>query len=134
MNSLLPPEQARELVEQARSAMAHAIAPVSGFAVGAALLAADGSTATGCNVESRSLLQVVCAERTALLRALTDGRREFTHLAIVAAKQAPVAPCGLCRQMLFEFAPDLMILTETAAGAIDQRPLADYFPFAFNGP
>lgn len=114
--------------------MGRAVAPVSEFPVGAALRSVDGAVAYGCNVESRSLLQVFCAERTALLRALADGRREFTHLAIVAAKQAPVAPCGLCRQMLFEFAPDLMILTETAQGAIDQRPLADYFPFPFAGP
>jgi cytidine deaminase len=134
MNCLLPPHEARELIEQARGAMRRAVAPVSGFPVGAALLAASGAVATGCNVESRSLLQVFCAERTALLRALADGEREFTHLAVVAEKQAPIAPCGLCRQMLSEFAPDVTILTEDAQGAIIQRPLADYLPFPFPGP
>jgi cytidine deaminase len=79
-------------------------------------------------------LQVFCAERVALLKALSDGRRDFTHVAVVAEKAAPCAPCGLCRQMLLEFAPEINVLTQEADGRIIQRPLAAYLPHAFRGP
>jgi cytidine deaminase len=114
--------------------MLDAVAVVSDFPVGAALRTDAGEIFTGCNVESRSLLQVFCAERVALLKALSAGARRFTHLAVVAAKQTPVAPCGLCRQMLAEFAPEVVVITEDSGGAVRQRPLSDYFPFPFEGP
>lgn len=134
MKKRLSPTEARELLRQAREAMGRARPAVSDFPVGAALRTADGRIYEGCNVESPSLLQVFCAERVALLAALSQGERAFTHLAVVAAKMTPIAPCGLCRQMLAEFAPDILVVTADAAGKIRQWPLAHYFPEAFEGP
>jgi cytidine deaminase len=134
MTRKLPPSVARELLNQAREAMRRAMPQVSDFPVGAALRTAAGKVYPGCNIESPSLLQVFCAERVALLAALSQGERAFTHIAIVAAKQTPIAPCGLCRQMLAEFASDILIISEDAAGKIRQWPLAHYFPEAFEGP
>jgi cytidine deaminase len=134
MNAPLSVEEARRLLGRGKDAMRLAVAPVSAFPVGAALRTAGGDVFVGCNVESRSLLQVVCAERVALLNALSAGARQFTHIAVTAAKAAPISPCGLCRQMLAEFAPDVIVVSEDATGEIVQRPLADYFPFPFKGP
>jgi homotetrameric cytidine deaminase len=128
---LLPENEAKMMLSEATAALAYSHAPVSGFRVGAALLAADGEIVRGCNVESPSVLQVFCAERVALLKALSEGLREFTHLAVVAEQRDPVQPCGLCRQMLMEFAPDLIVITRLADGSPRQIPLADYLPESF---
>lgn len=127
-------QAAKSLIEAARRAMKSSYSRQSGFPVGAALLCRDGEVVTGCNVESDSLLQVFCAERVALLKALSAGKRDFTHVAVVAEKAAPCTPCGLCRQMLLEFAPEIIVLTEETTGLIVQRPLLDYLPHAFRGP
>jgi len=132
--SKLSAETIKKLIEEARKAREFAYAPYSGVQVGAALLAKDGSIFTGCNVESPSLLQGVCAERVALLKALSEGRREFTHLALVADKRAGVSPCGLCRQMLFEFAPDLIVIVEDENGEPGYKALAAYLPEPFVAP
>jgi len=131
MPKTLPADQARRLLAAAREAMANSISTWSNFPVGAALRCADGTVYTGCNVESASLLQVVCAERVALLKALSEGRREFTHLAIIAQKRPAISPCGLCRQMLFEFAPELMIVLEREDGEPVQKPLSSFLPDPF---
>lgn len=98
------------LSEAARSASEKAIAPWSGFSVGAALLTAAGKVYTGCNVENPSLTLVVCAERVALFKALSEGEREFSAIAVYASEKEYCPPCGSCRQMLFEFAPDLIVV------------------------
>jgi len=134
MPHALPADEARNLLTAARAAMNHAHAVWSRFPVGAALRCADGTIFTGCNVESPSLLQGVCAERVALLKALSEGRREFTHLAVVAERRAGVSPCGLCRQMLFEFAPDLIVIVEDENGEPGYKALAAYLPEPFVAP
>ena len=100
--------QPEELMERARQAAGRAYAPYSGFAVGAALACEDGSVYTGCNVEGCSFGNAICAERVALVKAVSDGHRRFAALA-VAGGETPCVPCGICRQMLLEFAPELRV-------------------------
>lgn len=102
----------RNLFEIATEAASNAVCPVSNFPVGAAILSEGGQVYTGCNVESPSLLQSVCAERVALLKALSEGARKFKMIAISTPKRPGASPCGVCRQMLFEFAPGIRIIRE----------------------
>jgi cytidine deaminase len=124
-----------DAIEQLRAAaadaMAHAHAPYSGFHVGAALLAADGTVIVGCNVENSSYPAGSCAERGALAAAIVGGHRDFTHLAIVTDADEPTAPCGMCRQALMEFAPGLQVTSYTTSGAEARWLLADLLPHPF---
>jgi cytidine deaminase len=120
-----------ELRERAVGAMNAAYAPYSGFRVGAALLAADGSIAVGCNVESASYPAGVCAERVALGAAVTQGHRQFLAIAIATEAQEPTPPCGVCRQALVEFSPDLVVLSVTRGGHEARWSLGDLLPNAF---
>ena len=98
-----------KLLELALDARKNAYVPYSGYAVGAALLAEDGRVFTGCNVENAAYGNTLCAERTALVKAVSEGCRRFTKIAIASAGSAPY-PCGACRQSLYEFAPELEVL------------------------
>ena len=119
-----------ELIEAAREARKNAYCPYSGFAVGAALLARSGRVYRGANCENVSFGGTICAERAALAAALTAGERRFLTLA-VAAGDAPVAPCGLCRQMLAEFG-ELRILRAAAQGdEYRETTLSTLLPEAF---
>ncbi|MCL4235702.1 MAG: cytidine deaminase [Deltaproteobacteria bacterium] len=120
-----------ELVAMAIEAARRAYAPVSDFPVGAALLAEDGRVFTGCNVESPSLLHVVCAERVALLKAVSEGARDFETMAIHAPRRDDIAPCGLCRQMMVEFAPHLRVLLVRDADDWRETDIAALLPDAF---
>ncbi|MBC7317834.1 cytidine deaminase [Candidatus Bipolaricaulota bacterium] len=104
-----------ELVKQAVEARRMAYAPYSGFSVGAALLAKDGRIFTGCNVENASYGLTVCAERVALFKAVSEGAKEFVALA-VACGEGPCSPCGACRQVLYEFAPHLLVIMADGSG------------------
>jgi cytidine deaminase len=99
-----------ELLAAARDARLHARCAYSGFAVGAALLAADGRLFRGCNIENATYGLTVCAERVALWKALSEGADRFTHIAIAADTSQPTPPCGPCRQLLWEFAGDLQVI------------------------
>jgi cytidine deaminase len=103
-------EQVDRLVVAARGVREFAMAPYSRFKVGAALLGSSGRIYTGCNVENASYGLTVCAERVALLKALSEGERSFTLIAVVAEPEAPTPPCGSCRQLLWEYCGDLPIV------------------------
>src|SRR5437016_13474148 len=97
------------LIMEALSARQRAVAPYSKFKVGAALLTRDGKIISGANVESASYGLTCCAERVALFKALTDGEKNFTAIAVVARSPDGAAPCGACRQLLAEYAPDAQV-------------------------
>lgn len=99
-----------DLLARAVAARANAYAPYSQFAVGAALLAADGHIVTGANVENASYGLSMCAERVAIFRAVADGTTAFTAIAIAGPEDIATLPCGACRQVLYEFAPDLAVI------------------------
>lgn len=101
----------RELVELAFTMLERSYVPYSHFPVGAALLCQDGSVFTGCNVENAAYGSTICAERTALVKAVSEGHTDdYVTLAIVGNSPEPCWPCGSCRQMLYEFAPNLRLL------------------------
>ena len=125
----------RALEQAARSAAEQAYCPYSRFRVGAALLADDGRIVTGCNIENASYGATLCAERVALAAALAAGIRRFTALVIAAGERTPAPPCGICRQMLAEFAPPglpIRCVTLSPGGARPTRhTLGRLLPSAF---
>ena len=127
-----------ELLQTAVKAAEHAYAPYSNFRVGAAVLTASGKVFTGCNVENASYGLALCAERTALAKALSHGEREFVGLAVACVDAAPgrelseTMPCGACRQWIQELAPNAEILVAGVEGSFH---IGDLLPYAFRlGP
>ena len=106
-----------ELARQALEALAHAYSPYSKVRVGAALLSEDGRVFTGCNVENASYGLTCCAERTALVKAVSEGARAFRAIAIATDRPRALMPCGACRQMLSEFAPRLRLIVVGPGGS-----------------
>lgn len=99
-----------ELVEVAKKARLASYSPYSKFKVGAAVLTKSGKIYSGCNIENASYGLTNCAERTAIFKAVSDGERELTALAVVADTEGPVSPCGACRQVIAEFKIDTIIM------------------------
>ena len=122
----------KELLDLAWQAREQSYSPYSHFAVGAALECADGTVYTGCNVEGASYGNTICAERTALVKAVSEGKRSFKRVAIVANSPEYTAPCGICRQMLYEFAPDLQVLCANGVGEWKSVSLRELLPMGFS--
>ena len=120
------------LLRMAHDAMKNAYVPYSNFPVGAALLCEDGSVYTGCNVEGASYGNAICAERTALCKAVSEGKRRFDTLAVTANTEDFRTPCGICRQMLYEFSPDLRVLCGSRDGSHTVHSLKELLPCAFS--
>jgi cytidine deaminase len=122
----------KDLVQAARDAREHAYAPYSGFRVGSALRTRSGRIFTGCNVENSSYGLTICSERVALSKAVSEGESEFDAI-VVCAPGAP-APCGACRQVLYEFSPDLVVfLVDPQKDAVGRVSLKRLLPSAFDG-
>ena len=125
-------EDLQPLIEAARQAREQAVAPFSNFRVGAAVKAESGKVYTGCNVESASYGLTVCAERVAIWKALSEGERQFTELAVVADTETLTPPCGTCRQIIWEFARGATIVFANLAGQSEMFHIADLLPRAFD--
>ena len=126
-----------KLCELAVEAMHHAYAPYSGFKVGAALLCKDGSVYQGCNIENASYSPTNCAERTAIFKAVYDGQREFTAIAVCGGKNGKITgafpPCGVCRQVMREFCEDdFVIYLVGKDGSYEKVTLSQLLPFSFS--
>ena len=124
----------RELADLAYAMLERSYVPYSKFPVGAALLCADGTVFTGCNVENAAYGSTLCAERTALVKAVSEGHRDdFVRLAVVGRGGDYCWPCGACRQMLYEFAPALELLVGRGDGEFVRLSLSELLPHGF-GP
>ena len=121
----------KDLVELAFTMLDKAYMPYSHFPVGAALEGADGSVHTGCNVENAAYGSCICAERTALVKAVSEGCRTFKRIAVVGNSADYCWPCGSCRQMLYEFAPNLRVLAVRGDGTWEEASLSDLLPHGF---
>ncbi|MDD6679132.1 MAG: cytidine deaminase [Firmicutes bacterium] len=129
----MTPEQ---LADLAKEAMTHAYVPYSGYKVGAALLCADGSVYQGCNIENASYTPTVCAERTAFFKAVYDGKREFSAIAVCGGKDGQITgffpPCGVCRQVMSEFCKsDFLVYLVGAGDTLKTFTLEQMLPLRF---
>jgi len=122
----------QSLVEAARRARENAVAKFSKFKVGAALETPDGTIITGCNVENATYGLTICAERVAMFKALSEGHRAFSRVAIVADTEDPTPPCGACRQILWEFGGDLEVILANVKRETGRHQLKDLLPLPFD--
>ena len=125
-------ESLQELIKTAKAARLRSVAPFSSFLVGAALRTEDGKVFTGCNVESASYGLTVCAERVAIWKAVSEGERHFSELAIVADTETLTPPCGTCRQIIWEFAKNATIVLGNLSGETQIVSIKELLPRAFD--
>nr|WP_144920433.1 cytidine deaminase [Paenibacillus bovis] len=122
-----------QLIQEARTAREKAYVPYSNFPVGAALITKNGEVYHGCNIENASFGLTNCAERTALFKALSEGGKDFSMLAVIADSARPVPPCGSCRQVIAEHCPkDMKVVLTNLNGEIKTITVAELLPFAFS--
>lgn len=121
----------RELIKISEKAQEFAYAPYSEFKVGAALLCRDGSVYTGCNIENATYGATNCAERTAVFKAVSEGKRDFAAIAITSSGKDLTFPCGICRQVLSEFAPEIKVILEDEKGKLHTFMLSELLPHSF---
>ena len=129
-----------ELIALATQARENAYVPYSNYMVGAALLAKSGKIYTGCNVESCSYTPTTCAERVALVKAVSEGEREFAAIAVIGGPKSGIdpnapeaAPCGVCRQFLYEFGTDILVICAKGPDSYYAKPINELLPHGF-GP
>ena len=124
------------LIALAKEAMTHAYAPYSGYKVGAALLCGDGTVYQGCNIENAAYGPTVCAERTAFFKAVYDGHRDFTAIAVCGGKDGVISglfpPCGVCRQVMGEFCKADFIIYLVGKAGYEAHTLGEMLPFSFS--
>ena len=125
-------ESLQQLIETAKLARLQSIAPFSSFLVGAAVKTEEGKVYTGCNIESASYGLTVCGERVAIWKALSEGERNFTELAIVADTESLTPPCGTCRQIIWEFAKNATIVLGNLRGESQIVSIRELLPRAFD--
>ncbi len=128
----------KDLCSLAIQAMERSYSPYSGYRVGAALLTSDGVVYTGCNIENASYTPTICAERTAIFKAVSDGVRQFSAIAVAGGKDGVISgafpPCGVCRQVMAEFCPpDFSVLVVTGEDSFARYTLSELLPSGF-GP
>ena len=121
-----------ELIKLARDAMKNAYVPYSHFRVGAALETDDGTVYTGCNIENASFGGTNCAERTALFKAISEGKRSFKKIAVINDSENYAYPCGICRQVLSEFGINLIVIVANNKGEYVVHKLSELLPYDFN--
>ncbi len=125
-------ENYKKLIKEAEKARKGAYTPYSKFNVGAAILSSDGKIFTGCNIENASFGLTVCAERVAILKAISEGSSKFEAIAIVGDTNRPCSPCGACRQVISEFGKDIKIIMSNLKGDIKIKKIDELLPEAFN--
>ena len=125
-------EDLQALVKAAREVREKAYAPYSEFRVGAAVRTKEGKIYTGCNVESASYGLTVCAERVAIWKAVSEGEKEFTNIAVVADTQELTPPCGVCRQIIWEFCNDIPVTFSNLNGKTETVTMKELLPRAFD--
>lgn len=121
-----------ELIEAAKKARENSHAPYSKFRVGAAVRAKDGKIYTGCNIETASFSPTICAERVAIWKAVSEGESEFTEIAVVADTEELTPPCGVCRQIIWEFCGDIPVIFANLQGKDEIIPMRELLPRAFD--
>lgn len=120
-----------KLIQKAKEAMQYAYAPYSNFMVGAAVLSKGGKVFTGCNIENAAYGATNCAERTAIFKAVSEGVRELEKIAIVSSNEEYTFPCGICRQVLWEFMPNGQIIVEDKEKGIQSYTVKELLPCGF---
>ena len=123
----------RELCQKAVAMLDMAYVPYSHFPVGAALLCKDGTVFTGCNIENAAYGAGICAERTAMSKAISEGHRDFVRIAVAGKSDDYCVPCGICRQFIMEFAPDMEIICLNGQGESKKFSLRELLPCGFDG-
>jgi cytidine deaminase len=106
--------------------------PYSHFPVGAALECGDGTVYTGCNIENAAYGATMCAERTAIFKAVSEGHRDFVRIAIAGRSEDYCVPCGTCRQVMMEFAPEIEVICLNGAGDAKKFALRELLPYGFD--
>jgi cytidine deaminase len=125
-------ENLQKLIEAATKAREKAFAPFSNFRVGAALQSTGGEIFTGCNIENASYGLTMCAERVAIFKAISEGEKNFTHLAIVGDTENLTPPCGACRQIIWEFCGDIPVILANLNGKTETFQMKELLPSAFD--
>ncbi len=122
----------KELIEAAVNVREHAHAPYSNFKVGAAIRTKAGKIYTGCNIENATYGLTICAERTAIFKAISEGEKEFAAISVVADTEELTPPCGACRQIIWEFCGDIPVIFANLKGDTETLQMSELFPRAFD--